>query len=206
MRTLVIDCATEACSVALFDGEDLACGTFEILGRGHAERLVPMISELPDHGRSERIAAALGPGSFTGVRVGLAAARALALAWDAEFIGYPTLALVASMARLQAGNVPVGVAMNAGHGEWFVSGFDGAGTQTSGVASLIPDRARHVTKEEVVAGTRAKELVASRGWGAALEILPDARSFSVLPPSFLIDDPAPLYVRGPDAKLPGAVS
>ena len=81
MRTLAIDCATEVCSAALFDGAKLLDGRCETIGRGHAERLVPMIAELPDKGRADRILVSLGPGSFTGVRIGLAAARALGLAW-----------------------------------------------------------------------------------------------------------------------------
>ena len=99
MRTLAIECATEACSAALFDGDGLLDGRCEVIGRGHAERLVPMIAELPGKGRAERIVVSLGPGSFTGVRIGLAAARALGLAWQAEVLGYPTLALVAAMGR-----------------------------------------------------------------------------------------------------------
>jgi tRNA threonylcarbamoyl adenosine modification protein YeaZ len=96
VRTLVIDSATEACSVALFEGGRPVAGNYEVIGRGHAERLVPMIAELPERGRAERVAVSLGPGSFTGVRIGLAAARALGLAWQAKVVGYPTLALVAA--------------------------------------------------------------------------------------------------------------
>ena len=126
MRTLVIDSATEACSTALFEDGALVAGDYEILGRGHAERLVPMISELPDKGRAERIAVSLGPGSFTGVRIGLAAARALGLAWRAEVVGYPTLALVAAMARASHPGA-LTVCMTGGHGEWFVQDFGADG-------------------------------------------------------------------------------
>lgn len=136
MRTLVIDSATDACSVALFDDRKLVAGVFEVLGRGHAERLVPMIAQLPEHGRADRIAVSLGPGSFTGVRVGLAAARALALAWQAGLAGYPTLAFIAAMARERHGAVPVAVVTTGGHGEWFMQRFAADGTPLGPVASL----------------------------------------------------------------------
>ncbi|MFM5948595.1 MAG: tRNA (adenosine(37)-N6)-threonylcarbamoyltransferase complex dimerization subunit type 1 TsaB, partial [Novosphingobium sp.] len=56
MKTLVIDCATETCSVALFSGDTLIAGECRLLGRGHAEQLVPMIAALPEKGRANRIA------------------------------------------------------------------------------------------------------------------------------------------------------
>ena len=58
MRTLAIDCATEACSLALFDDTIRIAGDFRLLGRGHAELLVPMIAALPGKGRADRIAVA----------------------------------------------------------------------------------------------------------------------------------------------------
>jgi tRNA threonylcarbamoyl adenosine modification protein YeaZ len=201
-RTLVIDSATEACSVALFDGETLLAGEFRMLGRGHAEALVPMIAALPDRGRAGRIVVALGPGSFTGVRVGLAAGRALALAWGSNVLGYSTLSLVAAIARDQVGTVPVGVAMTGGHGEWFVQAFAADGTAGNSLASLRPDAAAEMV-EDVIAGNQAEALVAARGSGTALPIWPDARAFPLLPPEALSADIRPLYGRAPDARLPG---
>lgn len=202
MRTLVIDCATESCSVALFDGTSLLGGECRQLGRGHAEALVPMIAALPQGGRAARIAVALGPGSFTGVRVGLAAARALAFAWGAELAGYPTLALIAAMARQSQGAQPVAVAITGGHGEWFVERFDDAGLSRGPLASLTPEEAIPVTPEALVAGSQAKALVAARGHGQALALWPDARAFACLPATALTTEVAPLYGRAPDARLP----
>lgn len=202
MRTLVIDCATEACSVALFDGASLIAGDCRVLGRGHAEQLVPMIAALPDKGRAGRIAVALGPGSFTGVRVGLAAARALAFAWDAELVGYPTLALVAAMARTQHPGTAVTVCMTGGHGEWFVQDFGDDGIAAAPLASLTPDQAAAGAGPGLVAGSQAEALVAARGTGTALPLWPDARAFAALDPQSLSADTAPLYGRAPDARLP----
>jgi tRNA threonylcarbamoyl adenosine modification protein YeaZ len=203
MRTLAIDCATEACSVALFDDAKLLAGEYRHLARGHAEALVPMIAALPGRGKAERIVVALGPGSFTGLRVGLAAARALALAWQAELRGYPTLSLVAAMAR-SGRAVPVGVAMTAGHGEWFVQEFAADGTAMNEAAALAQAQAAKAVSSELVAGSQAAALVAIRGSGEAREIWPDARSYLLLPPEALTSDVSLRYGRAPDARLPGA--
>lgn len=205
MRTLAIDCATEACSVALFEGDGLIAGELRMLGRGHAEHLVPMIARLPGKGEAERIAVSLGPGSFTGVRVGIAAARALAVAWGSRTNGYPTLALVAAMARRECGAVPVGVAMTGGHGEWFIEGFDEAGTPRHPLVSLTPEAAVSRSTETVIAGTQAATLVELRGSGNALELWPDARQFPLLPETALLSTVSALYGREPDARLPTGI-
>src|SRR5687767_1864638 len=94
---LVIESATAACSAALIgpDGE-LVAERHELVGRGHAERLVPMIAELLDGRRPSSILVDCGPGSFTGVRVGLAAAQGLAIGWGIPIAGYSSLALLAA--------------------------------------------------------------------------------------------------------------
>lgn len=202
MRILAIETATEACSVALFDDGALVDARHAVLGRGHAERLVPMIAELPDKGRAGEIRVSLGPGSFTGVRIGLAVARALGIAWQARVRGYPTLALVAAMAR-GGEALPATVCMTGGHGEWFVQDFDAAGLPLADVASLAPAVAASRGVHGVLAGSKAAEL------GALVQVepgavrLPDARHAITLPSSLLSDSLAPLYGRPPDARLPG---
>ncbi|QZH76485.1 MAG: tRNA (adenosine(37)-N6)-threonylcarbamoyltransferase complex dimerization subunit type 1 TsaB [Erythrobacter sp.] len=206
MRILAIDCATEACSAALFDGGALVDGRFELLHRGHAERLVPMIAELPDKGRADRILVSLGPGSFTGVRIGLAAARALGLAWGAEVFGYPTMALVAAMAQEEHPDRPLTVCTTGGHGEWFVQEFGAVGLPLAEVISQTPEAAKRSLRNSIVAGSRAGDLLANSGAEAiALDILPDARCAHLLPPALLTPALSPIYGRPPDARLPGAV-
>jgi tRNA threonylcarbamoyladenosine biosynthesis protein TsaB len=199
LRTLAIDCATEACSVALFDGAQPVAGELRLLGRGHAEQLVPMIAALPNRGRAERIAVDVGPGSFTGIRVGLAAAKALALAWGSQIVGYGALALVAAMARRDTGETEVDVAMAGGHGEWFFQA-SGAGEPLS----LRPEDAAARSRAPLVAGSQADALVRLRGRGRAIVLLPDARRFALLTAGALTPGPRPRYGRAPDARLPAA--
>lgn len=179
----------------------MIAGASETIGRGHVERLVPMIAELPDKGRAQRVLVSLGPGSFTGVRIGLAAARALGFAWGARVLGYPTLALVAGMAREQVPG-PVSVCMTGGHGQWFVQDFAADGSAQGAHRSLTPEAAAECARHETVAGSQAEALVALRGNGRALPLLPDARAVPLLAETFLTASPAPLYGRPPDARLP----
>lgn len=204
MRKLVIDCATEACSVALIENGSLLAGTHAVLGRGHAERLVPMIAELPDNGRAAVIAVDVGPGSFTGIRVGLAAARALALAWGARLEGYESLGLVAAMALSEHPGHPVDVCMTGGHGEWFFQPFAHDGMPLAPLASLTPQEAIERTSAPVVAGSQAMALSAGRPDVIAMDLRPDARCVPLLAAAAFHDDPRPSYGRAPDARLPSA--
>lgn len=204
MRTLAIETASEACSVALFGaGAQLLARDHRIIGRGHAEALVPMIAALPDKGRAERIVVSLGPGSFTGVRIGLATARALGFAWGAEVLGYPTLALVAAYAQRDHPATPVTVCMNGGHGEWFVGDFGADGLPQGAVASLTPAAALAHRGHRLVAGNRAAEWAAQRAASLAdcqaLTLLPDSALALAVPQALFTGNLAAIYGRGPDA-------
>lgn len=200
MRHLVIDSASEACSVALLEAGSVVDYRHEVIGRGHAERLVPLIAELAGGGRADAIVAGCGPGSFAGVRIGVAAARALALGWQVPVRGFSTLALVAASAAdaiAAAGGALV--VMEGGHGQWFVQPFAADLKPRAAFRSLLPDDAV-LLADELVVGNRAEPFVARRGSGRALAILPDARAFLRLPPGELIDEPSPIYGRAPDAR------
>ncbi len=210
-RILAIETASEACSVALFEGgfgADLAerfeaprllANDHQVLGRGHAERLVPMIADLPDNGRADRILVSLGPGSFTGVRIGIATARALGFAWGAQVLGYPTLALVRQRAW-QPTPRAVTVCMNGGHGEWFVQNFGADAQPQDEFRSLTPQAAKDACLHPVIAGNRAEQLAELFDDGRlALDLLPDASKANLLHETSLTRDLAPIYGRAPDA-------
>jgi tRNA threonylcarbamoyladenosine biosynthesis protein TsaB len=199
---LVIETATAACSVALIDGGKVIAAFHEIVGRGHAERLIPMIAELPGGGRASEIIASCGPGSFTGVRVGLAAARGLALAWNIPAHGYPTLAAIA--ARQFADNPELNeilIATEGGHGQLFVQSFKANGiAATSALLSMTPDAAAAQFGQEAVAGTAAEKFVAARGFGTAALAGLSAADFALLGAGYAACPLIPLYGRGADAK------
>ncbi len=141
-----------------------------------------------------------GPGSFTGIRVGLAAARALGFAWGVPVQGYSALALIAAA---QADGESVAVAITGGHGEMFVQRFAlGPLAPLGDLRSLIPEAAGEAIPDALVLGSGAAALVAARGTGRAEERFPDAADASLLPPALAGLPPVPIYGRAPDAKLP----
>ena len=199
----MIETATAACSVALIDGDVVVAERHEVVGRGHAERLVSQIAELLAEQTAARPSAILvdcGPGSFTGVRVGLSAARALGLAWGVPVHGCSATALIAAVAMGDADRATVALA--GGHGELFVESFTARPLRSLGpISSLRPeDAARH--SEALVIGSGAAALVAARGSGEARDTLPRAADASLLPPDFASLPPSPIYGRAPDARPP----
>jgi tRNA threonylcarbamoyladenosine biosynthesis protein TsaB len=200
MSYLILDSATEACTVAVLEGGDVVDHRHAVIGRGHAERLVPLIAELPKGGRADTILVGCGPGSFAGVRIGVAAARGLALGWQVPVRGFSTLALVAASAadqvREQGGAL---VVMEGGHGQWFIQPFGPDLLPLAEVKSVLPQDAINESAKLVI-GNRAENFVELRGNGTATTILPDARYISAVPDSLFFDNPSPIYGRAPDAK------
>ena len=203
VRQLIIETATEALSVALFDQGVLVGHHHEIAGRGHAERLIPLIAALDRGGRADEILVDGGPGSFTGIRVGIAAARALAFAWGARLRFYSSLALVAAMARNQdaPSEEPLMVTITGGHGELFWQKFDARSLAPLSPPTSTPiDELARQTDASVLYGTGAQALVDARGYGEAVLVHPDARRAASLSEACLRTDGAPLYGRGADAQ------
>ncbi len=210
MLVLGLDTCLSVCSVAVLDGERVLASAREGMARGHQERLAPMARDVMAQAglafdRLDRIAATVGPGSFTGLRVGLAFAKGLALALGKPAVGIGTLeALAAEAAGL------VFPAIDARRGQLYLQAFE------DGRALMAPDA---VTAE--VAAARIAELSQGRpfslvGSGAALlaDFAPsatfieaegaDARAVARLAQGRSPGPLKPLYLRAPDAKLPAS--
>ena len=196
---LAFDTSSAACTAALFDGSGtLVAHAQEIIGRGHSERLVPMIAEILDGRVADSIIVGVGPGSFTGIRVGIAAANGLAIGWDAKLRGMSSLALLAVGV---AGRGEVAAAVIGGHGELFVQQFDaGTGKATTELINAAPTLAAASTSAELVVGSGARQLVEARGWGEARDSWPCAANALKLPDSLRSWPPKPVYARAPDAR------
>ena len=200
---LAFDTSSAACTVALFDGAGACVARAdEVIGRGHAERLVPMIAELMDGRAATEILVGVGPGSFTGIRVAIAAAHGLAIGWGAQLKGMSSLALLAAGVG-DAGEVAA--AVTGGHGELFVQQFDAGTLQpNSELHNATPTEAARLISAPVVVGSGAKALVEARGSGEARELWPFAANSLSLPPALRSLAAKPVYARAPDARVPEA--
>lgn len=202
MRILALDTTLTACAVAIVDGEVVRASLSEPMQRGHAERLAPMVHEALATAELraadiDRIVVTTGPGSFTGVRVGLAFARAFALARAIPCVGISTLEALA----LEAGEDGLRGGVIAAPVGFYVALFrDGEVV----LAPTLTDRAAldvaGWTGQALWRGPAAAEVggVAT----AAPDVVALARLGARRAPT--THAPVPLYLREPDAKLPAA--
>jgi tRNA threonylcarbamoyladenosine biosynthesis protein TsaB len=219
MLILAIDTALDACAAGVLDTEagKLIAQESQAMKRGHAEALMPLIARvIKESGIAfaslDRIAVTTGPGSFTGLRVGLSAARGIALAANKPVVGLTTLTAYAAPVVSQNAEQPVISAIDARHDHVYFQVVSGNGS------SLILPRVGPIEEALGASQFGAPYLV-----GNAARILAD-RWPAHAPPPFKVDAqgapeiawvawlgaavspntaPArPLYLRAPDAKLP----
>ena len=212
MKILALDTCLDACSVAICqDGSPLAART-EVMARGHQERLAPMAAEvMAEAGQAfdalELIAATVGPGSFTGLRVGLAFAKGLALALGIPCVGVGALEALA-MSEEEAGFVAA--AVDAKRGQiWLQAFIDGKPAMAPD--ALSPETAAARLAElwpggpATLVGSAAPQLagvIASSRVSARLAPDPVAISRIALRLRPPYPPPRPFYLRAPDARLP----
>jgi len=197
---LALDTSTAACTAALLERDGtVVASRDEVIGRGHAERLVPMIEEMLDGHVPSKILVGVGPGSFTGLRVGIAAAHGMAIGWSVPLSGMNSLALLAASAPPGEGKIAAATA--GGHGELFVQIFDRKRlTATGPILNLTPVAAAAKVDAPLVVGSGAEALVASRHSGEAIDLLPTASRALALPELLRSQECKPIYARAPDAR------
>ena len=221
MLVLAIDTCLGAVSVAAgVVGPNAEARIREIYGEvqtGHAERLMPMVqAAMADAGLAfgdlARIAVTLGPGTFTGVRTGIAAARAFRLATGADVVGTTSLAVIAHalLAGSAADERPLLVAVDARRGALYVQLFGAnALAPLTEPQELTPTAAAALARDRPLraAGSGAAAVVAAGAAdGRSIEAVagpcePHARDLAMLAPGLSpLDMVRPLYIRPPDAK------
>jgi tRNA threonylcarbamoyladenosine biosynthesis protein TsaB len=219
MNILALDTSMGACGAAVLTADGRVVAREERMARGHAEALMPMIAATMaeaglDYRQLDLIAATLGPGSFTGVRIAIAAARGFALVTPAKLWGTDSLTVMARTA-LDAGAIdtagkPFAVAVDARAGALYLGLYDAAGHKREGpllvetgaaVALLPPDLAIAVGNGAAALAAAARER--GRDVDAKLiDLEPNAVALARLARDAGDSLPTlrPLYLRPPDAK------
>lgn len=220
---LAFDTACDACSAALWQDGEIRAREFARMARGQSEALLPMIERVMAAAGMEfpaltGLGVTVGPGAFTGLRIGLAAARAIALASGKPAVGITTLEAIAA-AVPPAPDVLI-VAIDAKRDDLYVQSFaqnlsgGAAWTPASTAVAQLPEAVTLPTGSFLIAGDGAARLLEalpaearSRATLLADHALPDAAIVARLAAARLasgdaIVSPRPLYLRPPDAKLP----
>ncbi len=224
MRILALDTATAGCSVALWRDGGIAAQSSKAMARGQAEALLPMVGQVLAAAQTtaaglDLIAVTRGPGAFTGLRIGLATARAMALAAGLPCLGVDTTEVIARNVESDRIVGELLVALDTKRSDFYVQKFDPrhqplgppqaatpeelpqvAGTQSEAAPlTVVGDATATAMKILTAAGIAAR--------AAAAPGLPDAARLAEIAagrwqPGQAVDPPLPLYLRPPDAKLP----
>jgi tRNA threonylcarbamoyl adenosine modification protein YeaZ len=217
MRVLAIDTALGACSAAILDtqhGGIIARESLPML-RGHAEALMPLIRRIMDQAGAafrdlDRVVVTTGPGSFTGLRVGIAAARGIALAIDKQAVGLSTLSAYAAPYLADDEKAPVVVAVDARHSHVYLQVFAAGGRIVTGprlaplseavrAAAAAPARIVGSAAQLIADGLAVTDATPLRVDAAgAPDIDWVARMGAALPEGQ--SPPKPQYLRAPDAQ------
>lgn len=220
MLVLALDTALAACSVAVLDS---ASGTVlaracEPMERGHAERLIPLVAETCAAagiapGACRRFVATTGPGSFTGLRVAISAARAMALATGGDAVGISTLAALSEPYLAVAEPLAVLAAIDARHGHVYAAFTAHDRSVIAAPAYLAAGEAALLASGQPVAlvGPGADAVLGTWPSGASAPVILDARpapDIDVLARLGAAADPAlfpcrPLYLKAVDARPQG---
>jgi len=220
MNILALDTSMGACSAAVLRTDGAASSLHarqEAMARGHAEALMPMVAEvLAEAGIAAReidvIAATEGPGSFTGVRIAIAAAHGLALATGAKLYGNDSLSVMGRTA-LASGllpNGPFAVAVDARRGMIYLGLYDETGARREGPLLISPEDAARLLPRDLTCAVGSGALLlaeASTRHGhriecALPELQPSAAALAkiALEARETVPTLRPLYLRPPDAR------
>ena len=213
MIILAIDCAASLCAACVYDTvaqKELGREVLD-LGKGHAERLMSVIAQALQNGGVAygdlgAIAVSTGPGSFTGVRVGVSTARGLALALKIPAIGITTLEALAAQAGQEFAGRAVLVALDAGRGEVHAAFYDEASVVRFGPAVTTLEQMIEMagTASPVLAGTAAAQVAAAVG--GSFQMGPATATADIAVYARLAaargagEKPHPVYLRAADAK------
>ena len=220
MNVLAFDTAMGALSAAIWSDGHIISARHAILSRGHAEKLMPMVADVCDEAGLEvascdRIGVTIGPGTFTGQRVGLAAARAMKLGTSLDLVGVTTLQALAAAVEDAATDDAIVSVIDARRGELYVQAFSPTLEDLSPPAVLSPPdaviRIHKLDRPLIIVGTGAglmAPVLADKGAQfrySTASAQPDARLVARLAAAAdmsVPQVPSPLYLRAPDAKLP----
>jgi tRNA threonylcarbamoyladenosine biosynthesis protein TsaB len=217
LRVLAIDAALDQCAVALWDhASETVLAEHTFMQRGHAEALMPMIETVMAHAHCDyraidRLVVTTGPGSFTGIRIGISAARGLALALTVPVLGVSTLAAYAAPYFLATQPQPVAVVLDAKNDLAYLQEFDATRQPLAAPSALgISDVARALRQKALIlAGTAAERVyVSAKVLGKEVHLAPTSAGplISMIAKLGAWSDPAtsparPLYIRMPSTSV-----